>query len=75
MVTAFRGLTFLCNLGIAHRVWDIRITEGFLPIDPCSISRKARLNLGSGANYSEMHTYILAYCTAAQSFPCLHSSA
>ena len=30
--------------------------------------REARLSLGSGANYSEMRTYLLAYCTAAQSF-------
>jgi len=35
----------------------------------------ARLTLGSGANYSETRTFLLAHCTAAQCFPCLRSPA
>ena len=46
----------------------IHIAEGFPLINSCSISSEACLSLGSRANYSEMCTYLLAYCTAAQSF-------
>jgi len=61
-----RGWT---NVLTAHRICE------FSSINPCLISREARLSLGNVANYSEICTYLLIYCTAAQSFTCFHSSA
>ena len=37
----------------------------FPSMTSCSMFREARLIFGGGANYNEMHVYLLAYCTAA----------
>ena len=40
------------------------MAEGLPSINHCSMSREVHLSLGSGANYSEMCTYLLAYTQA-----------